>query len=136
MTHADLVSPPVDPVPTSLHGIQIESFDSLNSLDPLASLAAGHSVDALGDTIAELASRLHAATYELLVLLRAFDARQGWNNGFRSCAHWLQWRTGIDLGAAREKVRVAHALADLPLLSAAMSRESPAASSRTPRCGR
>ena len=25
-----------------------------------------------------------------------------WNNGFQSCAHWLNWRTGIDLGAARE----------------------------------
>jgi hypothetical protein len=37
--------------------------------------------------------------------------RAGWNNGFLSCAHWLHWRTGIDLGAAREKVRVAKALA-------------------------
>ena len=40
--------------------------------------------------------------------------RTGWNGGFPSCAHWLHWRTGIDLGAAREKVRVAHALATLP----------------------
>ena len=32
------------------------------------------------------------------------------------------WRTGLDLGAAREKVRVAGALADLPLVSAAMQR--------------
>ena len=38
----------------------------------------------------------------------------GWNGGFRSCAHWLHWRTGIALGAAREKVRVAHALASAP----------------------
>src|SRR6185436_11247404 len=74
----------------------------------------------LGDAIAELAARLHAATYELLVLLREFDAANGWNNGFLSCAHWLHWRTGIDLGAAREKVRVANALATLPLVSAHM----------------
>ncbi len=78
--------------------------------------------DALGETIAALAARLHAATYELLVLLHAFDERSGWNNGFLSCAHWLQWRTGIDLGAAREKVRVAKALPALPRISAAMQR--------------
>src|SRR5688572_33211929 len=76
----------------------------------------------LGDAIATLAARLHAATYELLVLLREFDACAGWNNGCLSCAHWLHWRTGIDLGAAREKVRVARALAILPRISAAMQR--------------
>ena len=76
----------------------------------------------LGEQIAALAARLHAATYDLLVLLREFDAAPGWNNGFLSCAHWLHWRTGIDLGAAREKVRVAHALAALPRLSATMQR--------------
>ena len=32
----------------------------------------------------------------------------------------MHWRTGIDLGAAREKVRVAKALAVLPRISAAM----------------
>ena len=41
--------------------------------------------------------------------------------GFRSCAHWLNWRTGLDLGAAREKLRVAAALAELPHISAAMA---------------
>ncbi|MGD9903284.1 MAG: DUF222 domain-containing protein [Vicinamibacterales bacterium] len=77
---------------------------------------------ALGEQIAVLAMQLHAATYELLVLLREFDRRRGWNDGFASCAHWLHWRTGIDRGAAREKVRVAHALARLPRLSATMQR--------------
>ena len=77
---------------------------------------------ALGEAIAALAARLHAATYELLTLLLEFDARAGWNNGFLSCAHWLHWRTGIDLGAAREKVRVAKALPALPQVSAAMQR--------------
>ena len=76
--------------------------------------------EALGESIAALAARLHAATYELLVLLREFDANNGWDNGFLSCAHWLHWRTGIDLGAAREKVRVAKALAALPHISASM----------------
>jgi len=79
-------------------------------------------VEQLGEAIAGLAARIHAATYELLVMLREFDERSGWNNGFLSCAHWLHWRTGIDLGAAREKVRVAKALAQLPLLSGALQR--------------
>ena len=76
----------------------------------------------LGEAIAELSARIQAATYELLVLIREFDAGAGWNTGFCSCAHWLNWRTGLDLGAAREKVRVARALAELPLLSAALER--------------
>lgn len=83
---------------------------------------AGSDVDALGERIAHLSAQLQAATYQLLVMLRDFDQRGGWNSGFRSCAHWLNWRTGLELGAAREKVRVAQALATLPLLSAAMSR--------------
>ena len=77
-------------------------------------------VDRLGEEIAELSAHIQAATYRLLVLIREFDARNGWNTGFRSCAHWLNWRTGLDLGAAREKVRVARALEDLPRISDAM----------------
>ena len=42
--------------------------------------------------------------------------------GHRSCAHWLAFRCGYSLGAARERVRAARALADLPETSAAMSR--------------
>jgi hypothetical protein len=34
----------------------------------------------------------------------------------KSCAHWLNWKCGIDLGAAREKVRVARALETLPAI--------------------
>jgi hypothetical protein len=76
----------------------------------------------LGDAIAKLAARIQAATYELLVMIHQFDERGGWGQGFTSCAHWLNWRTGLAMGAAREKVRVARALADLPRLSAEMRR--------------
>ena len=79
-------------------------------------------LDRLGDEIALLSAHLDAATARLLVLIREFDARGGWGNGFASCAHWLSWRIGLDLGAAREKVRVARALATLPLLSVALAR--------------
>jgi len=53
---------------------------------------------------------------------RHVDRRTGWHGVFASSAHWLHWRTGIALEAAREKVRVAHALATLPLISATMQR--------------
>ena len=77
-------------------------------------------LDCLGDRIAELSSRIDAATYELLCYLHQFNQQYGWE-GFRSCAHWLNWRTGLDLGAAREKLRVAAALAELPHIAAAMA---------------
>jgi len=54
-------------------------------------------------------------------LIREFDTRGGWNSGFRSCAAWLGWRVGLDMGAAREKVRVARALGTLPLLAQALA---------------
>ena len=78
-------------------------------------------VVALGDRIAELSARISAATWELLSLIRQFDERYGWA-GCTSCAEWLGWRTGLAPGAAREHVRVARALADLPKLSDAMRR--------------
>jgi hypothetical protein len=79
-------------------------------------------VDRLGDEIAELSAHLDAATARLLDLIREFDARGGWSNGFRSCAAWLSWRVGFAPGAAREHVRVARALGTLPLLSQALAR--------------
>ena len=78
-------------------------------------------MDRLGNEIAELSAHLEAATACLLDLIREFDARGGWNNGFRSCAHWLAWRVGTDLGAARERVRVARALGSLPRLAEALA---------------
>jgi hypothetical protein len=80
------------------------------------------SLDRLGDEIAELSVHLDAATARLLELIREFDTRGGWNNGFRSCAAWLSWRVGLDIGAARERVRVAHALETLPRLARALER--------------
>ncbi len=102
---------------------------------PLAGASEGHEperaavrsttspadAECLGNRIAELAFRIQAATYELLVLIREFDAAGAWS-GFASCAVWLSWRTGLAPVAAREHVRVAHALAQLPKVSDAMRR--------------
>jgi hypothetical protein len=77
----------------------------------------------LGDQITELCGYLYAATYRLLVLIHEFDEKGYWElPGLCSCAHWLNLKCGIGMNAAREKVRVAHALADLPKISAAFER--------------
>src|SRR2546428_11149922 len=69
---------------------------------PVLTPSANHAeLDRLGDEIAELSAHLEAATARLLDLIREFDAREGWGNGFRSCADWLSWRGGLDKGAAR-----------------------------------
>ncbi|MGD2122753.1 MAG: DUF222 domain-containing protein, partial [Gemmatimonadota bacterium] len=80
-------------------------------------------LEVLEKRITTLAARIHAATHRLLTLIAEFDRRRGWElGGHRSCAHWLSYRTGIDLGTAREKVRTARALVGLPEVSASMSR--------------
>ena len=94
--------------------------DSRPTLAAAAGPSPDQNLERLGDEIAELAAHLDAATYRILVLIREFDAKEGWHSSFRTCAHWLSWRTGIDMGAAREKVRVARALEHLPLLSERM----------------
>ena len=91
-----------------------------SSPDPWVDVDA---LEELEEEIAVLAARIHAATHRLLVLVAEYDRRRGWElGGHRSCAHWLAFRTGIDLGAAREKVRAARALTGLPATSAAMRR--------------
>ena len=73
--------------------------------------------------ITELAGHLNAANRRWLALIAEFDRRKGWSDGLtQSCAHWLNWKCGIDMGAAREKVRVSHALEQLPSIGAAMGR--------------
>ena len=72
--------------------------------------------------ITAIASCVNAVNHRWLVLIAEFDRRAGWAEaGARSCAHWLNWKCGLDLGAAQEKVRVAHALGRLPLIAAAMA---------------
>ena len=77
----------------------------------------------LEDEIAELSAHIDAATARLLVAIAEFDRRQGWADaGCVSCAEWLSFRVGITLVTAREKVRVARALGDLPCINEALAR--------------
>jgi hypothetical protein len=88
-----------------------------------SSLSASLSLAELEAQITELAGHLNAANYRWLALIGEFDRRHGWSDGkLPSCAHWLNFKCGLNLGAAREKVRVAHALVGLPKIAASMAR--------------
>jgi len=81
------------------------------------------SVDELENEIATMAASIAAATARMLELLAELERREAWaTGGFQTLAHWLQFRTGLDLNAAREHVRVAKALGQLPCLAAAFAR--------------
>jgi hypothetical protein len=78
------------------------------------------STDELGEGICLRAGRIAAAEAELLPWIAEFDRREGWaGTGLLSCAHWLSWKVGLSLGAAREQVRVARRLEELPAVAAA-----------------
>jgi hypothetical protein len=80
-------------------------------------------IERLEAEICELAGHIWAATCRWLVLLAEFDRREGWGAwGIKSCAHWLSWRCGVSLPAAREKIRVARRLVKLPLIREAFGR--------------
>ena len=86
---------------------------------PVVSLKDQQS-ERLGDEITELYAYITAATHDLLVKIRKFDEDGLWEQaGLCSCAHWLNWKCGIGMNAAREKVRVARALGALPKISKA-----------------
>ncbi|MDC1286422.1 HNH endonuclease [Gammaproteobacteria bacterium] len=78
--------------------------------------------DALEREITDLCAQINAASYRLLQLVAELDNEAPWGAwGLTSCAHWLNWRCGIGMNAAREKVRVAHALRELPQISASFA---------------
>src|SRR5829696_10349312 len=84
--------------------------------------ASGSPLPQLARAITTGAVRLAAATATWLRLVAEFDRRGGWHGvGIQSCAHWLAWQCGMGPGAAREHVRVARALADLPGIEAAFA---------------
>ena len=67
--------------------------------------------------ICELAGHLTAATCRFLLLVGDFDARRGWESwDLPSCSAWLAWKCQLAPGTAREQVRVARALRELPVI--------------------
>lgn len=80
-------------------------------------------MESLGDEIAALYSHVSAAMARWLGLLAEFDEAGGWvAGGYKTCAHWLSWRCGVDIRTARDHVCVAHGLGSRPLIKAAFER--------------
>ena len=85
----------------------MDTFTNVHQVTPLELLEA---------EICQGAANLTAAEASWLALVAEFDRRRGWEAwGCASCAAWLSWQVGLDMGAAREKVRVAHAVAQFPV---------------------
>ena len=112
----------------SVPGDSAESLPAHDSphLDDLAELAGlsdddfGHE---LGKRIVRLAAHSGALAYRLLILIGEFDRRRIWaSEGYRDCAAWLEMHTGMSRITARERVRVARKLTDLPRTSRSMAR--------------
>ena len=79
-------------------------------------------IEELDDAIGQLNRSINASSYQLLLLIREFDERAGWLQwSFNDGVSWLKWRCDIGTGTAREKLRIAHALKELPLISAAFA---------------
>jgi hypothetical protein len=72
----------------------------------------------LESEITQLAAHIHAATARWLGLVAEYDRRMAWADwDCKSCAHWLAWRCGLGMRAAREHLRVARSLTDLPCIT-------------------
>ena len=91
-------------------------------LDPEANFRKWRAFDELEAKITELWGHLNAATYRFLMLVAEFDRERAHErHGLVNTAQWLNWQCGIGAVAAREKVRVARALEQLPEISAAFA---------------
>jgi hypothetical protein len=84
---------------------------------------AGLDREELEVELATLAAHLYAGTCRWLELLGELDRRGNWpEEGPESCAEWVAWRCGLTPRAAREHVRVARRLPELPATRAAFAR--------------
>jgi hypothetical protein len=82
-----------------------------------------HSVDELIAEITTLASHISAATARWLELILEFDDRSGWTpTGAKSLSHWVSYACSMSPAAAREHVRVARRLRELPHTAQAFAR--------------
>ncbi len=81
------------------------------------------SLDTLADELVAHWSVVSREMCAFLVCLREFDLRQGYKEwGCADCADWLNYKCGIVRGTAKEKLRVAYALLQLPQIEEAFRR--------------
>ena len=83
---------------------------------------SGLAYEDLEAELATLAAHLYAGTCRWLELVGELDSRSGWAAaGARSCAEWIAWRCALTPRSAREHVRVARSLRELPLTHASFA---------------
>src|SRR5206468_10853120 len=85
-TRSSILEAPRRPENPGVESAQNKGDSPMNTRTPdlRATREPAGELDRLGDEIAELSTHIEAATARLLDLIREFDARGGWNTGFRS----------------------------------------------------
>jgi hypothetical protein len=76
----------------------------------------------LTDELAAHAAHMSAGMCRYLDLVAECDRRGTAASGWSSTAEWLAWRCGLNPRSAREHVRVARALEEVPLIHAAFGK--------------
>lgn len=98
-------------------------MDLIGLLELDGAALAGLPEEALERGLVSWSSTMAASECRWLRLVAEFDRRQRYLHwGCQNSAKWLMWRCGLDQRAAHEKVRVARALASLPVVAAAFER--------------
>jgi hypothetical protein len=102
---------------------QLEASGQKNPIDgSTTDVLAEVPTERLEAEITALAAHLSAALCRWLSLVAEYDRRQAWESWeCRSCAHWVSWMCSISLTTAREHVRVARSLDDLPAVQGAFA---------------
>jgi len=79
-------------------------------------------LESLRATVCAMAGLLAAEMCRWLDLVGELDRTHAWSGyGIKSSAHWLSWACSMSAGTAREHVRVAKVLPQLPLIHAAFA---------------
>lgn len=108
-----------EPTGTHAETIEVEPPIVLPGGRRLGGVPAEH----LEHEMLSLAGHLAAATCSFLLMVGEYDARRSWESWeCLSCAHWLNWRCGVGMTAAREQVRVGRRLRELPVLREVFAR--------------
>ena len=117
-THTAYQGPDFSVRPGSYHGEHMFGAESLSRRKP-EDLPLEH----LEQGITQLASHICAGTCRWLELVAEFDRREAAGSwGCRSTAEWISWRCAVAPRTAREHVRVARALGELPRIREGFSR--------------
>lgn len=75
--------------------------------------------DNLTAQILALSDHMQGTEFRFVDLIRRIEALKPWNDEMPDCAHWLNLHCDMDLVTAREKVRIARSLHELPLIEEA-----------------